>query len=150
MITEKLEDKIDHINISVSNLEEVVEFFVKILNFQLAKEEFLGGKWIDKVVTMDNVKAKFVKLVLPDTETSLEIIQYYHPKGSTNPNIHKANQIGFQHIAFEVNNIEQVYKKLLDNNIQVFSELQTYRRNKKLCYFHGPDNIILELAEYDE
>ena len=141
MITEKLEDKIDHINISVSNLEEVVEFFVKILNFQLAKEEFLGGKWIDKVVTMDNVKAKFVKLVLPDTETSLEIIQYYHPKGSTNPNIH---------IAFEVNNIEQVYKKLLDNNIQVFSELQTYRRNKKLCYFHGPDNIILELAEYDE
>ena len=45
-------------------------------------------------------------------------------------------------------NIETIYGKLKDAGVKMFSELQVYNQDKKLCYFAGPDDVILELAEY--
>ena len=140
--------KIDHINISVTNLKKSKEFFIDLLGFKLTKEGVLEGEWIDKVVNLKNVKAKYAQLVIPGSETSLELIQYYNPVGEKDSKINKANQIGFRHMAFEVKEIEKIYQKLKDARVNIFSELQVYNEKKKLCYFKGPDNIILELAEY--
>ena len=140
--------KIDHINIVVTNLEESTKFFVELLDFKVETEGFLQGEWIDKVVGLDNVKAKYNKLVIPNTETRIELIQYHNPVGEKDPNTGKSNQIGIRHIAFEVEDIEKVYTNLQNAGIKILSELQLYNQSKKLCYFVGPDDVILELAEY--
>ena len=143
-------NKIDHINISVTNLEKSKEFYINLLGFQLDVEGKLKGDWMDRTVGLKNVSAKFAKLIIPNTETSLELIQYYTPTGKKDLKLSSANQIGFRHMAFEVNGIEKVYQRLKDAGVKVFSELQFYKTNKKLCYFLGPDGEILELAEYRE
>ena len=140
--------KIDHINISVTNLEEATNFFVGLLDFKIEKKGDLEGKWIDKVVGLNKVKAKYVQLIIPGSETCMELIQYYNPIGEKDPNTGRSNQIGFRHIAFEVIEIEKVYAKLQKAGVKILSELQTYNKTKKLCYFVGPDDVILELAEY--
>jgi len=140
--------KIDHINISVTSLEEATKFFVELLDFKVEKEGHLEGKWIDKVVGLKDVNAKYVQLVIPGAETCMELIQYYNPVGEKDPKTGKSNQIGFRHIAFEVNEIEKVYTKLQKAGVKILSELQIYNETKKLCYFMGPDDVILELAEY--
>lgn len=140
--------KIDHINISVTNLEEATNFFVDLLDFCVEKEGLLEGKWIDRVVGLDDVKAKYVQLVLPSAATRIELIQYYNPIGEKDTNTGKSNQIGIRHIAFEVKGIEAVYSNLQKSGVKIISELQVYNKVKKLCYFVGPDDIILELAEY--
>jgi len=97
---------------------------------------------------MENVKAAFVSLCLPGAETKIELLQYISPKGESNPEIDKASQIGFRHVAFSVDDVQELYDQLKEKNINFFSNIQTNPYGKKMCYFHGPDNIILELAEF--
>jgi len=142
--------RIDHINISVTDIEITKRFFTELLDFKVEKEGYLEGDWMDRTVGLEKVQAKYAKLTIPGTETSIELIQYFRPEGGKDTLMNKANRIGFRHIAFEVKDIDTVYRKLKDAGVELFSEIQAYNVKKRLCYFYGPDDIILELAEYSQ
>lgn len=54
---------------------------------------------------------------------------------------------GIKHIAFVVENIEEVVATVKKKGWEVFVDTHTYENTYKLCYFHGPDGIIIELVE---
>ena len=140
--------KINHVNIVVSNLEETKAFFVQ-LGFEVGDESELSGEWISSIVGLSDVSARYVTLSLPGTETNLELIEYTSPPSEKDPNMDKANQIGFRHIAFEVNNIDNEVHRLKEKGIKFLSVIHTYpKKGKRLVYLWGPDRILLELAQY--
>lgn len=140
--------RINHVNIVVSNLEETKPFFIQ-LGFEVGDESELSGEWISSIVSLPDVKARYVTLSLPGTETNLELIEYASPPPGKDPNMDKANQIGFRHIAFEVDNIEDEVCRLKEIGITFLSSIHTYpKTGKRLVYFWGPDRILLELAQY--
>ena len=141
--------EIDHINIVVSNLETAKKFFIDILGFKIEDESLLEGDWISNVVGLENAKAMYTKLSLLNSKVNIELIQYYQPSSGKVEGNEKANQLGFRHLAFEVEKIEDVYEKLKNKDVKFFSPVQfNKKKGKKIVYFLGPDNIILELAEY--
>ena len=140
--------ELDHINIVVSNLEEARAFF---LNFGFIEHDAaeLTGDWISSIVGLEGVRARYVALHLPGSTTNLELIEYQSPPSSRDPATGRANQIGFRHLAFAVDNIEEEVARLRQAGIAFLSEVQTFARTgKKLVYLYGPDAILLELAEY--
>ena len=140
--------KINHINVVVSDLDEAKSFFIQ-LGFTIGDESELSGEWISSIVGLPNVRARYVTLKLPDTETNLELIEYASPPSEKDPNMDKANQLGFRHIAFEVDNIEDEVCRMKDKGIKFLSAIHTYpRTGKRLVYLWGPDRILLELAQY--
>ncbi len=140
--------KINHVNIVVSNLEETKAFFLQ-LGFEVGDESELSGEWISSIVGLPDVRARYATLSLPGTETNLEIIEYASPPSEKDPNLDRANQIGFRHIAFEVDNIEDEVHRLKEKGIKFLSEIHTYpKTGKRLVYLWGPDRILLELAQY--
>jgi catechol 2,3-dioxygenase-like lactoylglutathione lyase family enzyme len=139
--------KIDHINVVVRDLEAAKSFFVD-LGFIVLTEGRLEGEWIDKIVNLPNVSADYIALALPNTQTNLELIKYYSPEGERDSKLSLPNQIGFRHIAIEVEGIENIVFDLKNKEIQFFSDIQDYNNAKKLCYFLGPEGIVIELAEY--
>ena len=139
--------KIDHINVVVRDLEAAKSFFVD-LGFIVLTEGRLEGEWIDKIVNLPNVSADYIALALPNTQTNLELIKYYSPEGERDSKLSLPNQIGFRHIAIEVEGIENIVFDLKNKEIQFFSNIQDYNNAKKLCYFLGPEGIVIELAEY--
>jgi catechol 2,3-dioxygenase-like lactoylglutathione lyase family enzyme len=140
--------KIDHINIVVHDLFAVKQFFVE-LGFLVQHEGPLTGIWVDKVTGLENVKAEYCAIRLPDAQTAIELITYEMPESPITKQKQKPNDPGFRHLAFEVDHIENVVTKLKKKGYTFFSEIQRYEpSNKKLCYFYGPEGIILELAEY--
>jgi catechol 2,3-dioxygenase-like lactoylglutathione lyase family enzyme len=142
--------KIDHINIVVSDIEKAKDFFVTIgLVPNPDREGNIGGPWIDKVTKLKDASGYYCTLTIPGAQTNLELIHYDSPKSKTAFPKSKPNQLGLRHLAFEVENIEEIVSKLKKKGVSFFSEIQDYKEsNKKLCYFYGPDGIILELAEY--
>lgn len=138
---------IDHINISVTNLDVSTSFFVDHFGFEIQDKQHLSGKWLDDVVGLSGVDATYVQLSLPETETKLELIEYHHPKGIEEDSVGHSNAIGFRHIAIAVVDIEHNVEQLLSSGINCFSEIQDYK-TKKLVYCQGPDAIIVELAQY--
>ena len=139
--------RIDHINIVVSDLEAAKDFFLS-LGFTVVRRRLLQGEWLDKVVNLSNVKAEYIALAIPDTQTSLELLKYYTPEGESDTHISIPNRIGFRHMALEVEDIESVVADLKKKGIRFFSDIQVADNRKRFCYFLGPEGIILELAEY--
>jgi catechol 2,3-dioxygenase-like lactoylglutathione lyase family enzyme len=140
--------KIDHINVVVRDLDAAKNFFMHF-GFNVLREGELEGEWIEKIVGLSHVSANYIALALPDTQTNIELIKYYSPEGESDPKLSLPNQIGFRHIAMEVKEIEKIVSDLKRKGITFFSNVQTYDDTKKLCYFLGPEGIIIELAEYE-
>lgn len=139
--------KIDHINIVVENIDLVVKFF-KDIGLEEVANGYLEGDWLNNTVGLKNAKANYIALTIPNTETKIEIIKYLTPKGALVVDS-KANDMGYRHIAFEVEDIEIEVEKLRGKDIKLFSNIQIYPKNgKKLVYFYGPENIIIEYAQY--
>ena len=140
--------KINHINVVVSDLDEAKAFFVQ-LGFEVRDESDLSGEWISSIVDLPNVSARYVTLKLPCTETNLELIEYINPPSERDTNMSMANQMGFRHIAFEVENIDETVQNMRDIGIKFISSIHAYpKTGKRLVYFWGPDGILLELAQY--
>ena len=139
---------IDHINIVVSDLEKVKEFFVSC-GFTVEHEGNLEGGWISDIVGLKDVRARYSKLALPGLATKLELVTYISPSSEHDPIVSKANQLGFRHLAFEVEDIDDVVATLTGRGIEFMSQVHTYEpTQKRLVYFYGPEGILLELAQY--
>lgn len=140
--------KIDHFNIVVQDLELVKNFFLK-LGFKLDDQAELSGDNISAVVGLKDVKAEYVKLSISNDSVSLELIRYDQPAAKSIAGLGVANTMGFRHLAFEVDDIEQTLTDLKAQGVKPLSAIQEYQpTQKKLVYFLGPEDILLELAEY--
>ena len=142
-------ENMDHVNIVVSDLAKSTDFFTQLGFNVLVKPSPLSGDWISNIVGLKNVQAQYTVLSLPNATTHLELIQYESPPSKHDADVAKANQIGFRHLAFCVSDIEGLVKSLQARNVTFMSPVQIYpKTGKKLVYFTGPDNILLEFAQY--
>jgi catechol 2,3-dioxygenase-like lactoylglutathione lyase family enzyme len=140
--------RLDHINIVVTDLSRAKEFFLN-LGFEEGDSSTLSGEWISAIVGLEGVDAAYVSLHLPGSETAIELLEYRHPYSNRDPDMGKANQLGFRHLAFAVSDIEATVRKLRQMDVEFLSDIQTYEKTgKRLVYFYGPDGILLELAQY--
>lgn len=141
--------RIDHLNIVVSDLKKTKNFFT-LLGFEASPEAELSGKWISEVVGLEEVEAKYIALRHPESTVTIELIHYISPLPETTPEENRPNTVGLRHLAFAVDNIESAVKRLQAAGIEFMSEVKTYpATGKKIVYSRGPDEIILELAEYN-
>jgi len=132
----------------VRDLDGVTDFFVK-LGFEIEDRAALSGEWISEIVGLEHVLAVYVKLSFPGSELRLELIRYDSPNSDKVATGGKPNDPGFRHLAFAVTDIDDVVKNLKGQGIDFFSPVHTYEKTgKRLVYFRGPENILLELAEY--
>lgn len=146
----QLLERIDHVNIVVKDLAAVTRFFLS-LGFRQKDQSRLSGKWISKTVGLDDVDAEYVKLTLPGDGASLELIQFRNPPLLPVPRPGKANTQGLRHLAFRVADIEAAVLYLEEQGITPVSAVQEYSpARKKLVYFKGPEDILLELAQYGD
>ncbi|AWN75605.1 VOC family protein [Legionella anisa] len=141
----------DHVTIAVNDLPAAIEFF-KLLNFIETHNVIIENEPFAKYMNIPAVKADHVTLVLyhGDKEAKphfeIQLLHFYHPKPQMDPNIHRLDKYGYNHLCLAVDNIEEVIERLQNNNVKILSEILDFN-NRKLVYFEGPNGIILELAE---
>lgn len=141
----------DHVTVVVSDLAAAIEFF-KLLNFVETHNVIIENEPFAKYMDIPNVKADHVTLVLhhgnkeAEPHFEIQLLHFYHPHPKTDPNIHRLDKYGYNHLCFAVDNIEDMIKKFQDKNVKVLTDILDFN-DRKLIYFQGPDGIILELAE---
>ena len=147
---------VDHINIVVTDLGRSLRFYCDVLGFRKTREASLEGEWIDRIVGLRGVKARAAFIVAPAGEPRIELLEYDAPKGGANAETSKSNTIGLRHIALRVDDMAATVARLRAEKVNVFSDpvrvppgvVQHDAGEKTLVYFHDPDGVILELAEY--
>ncbi len=104
-----------HTNITARDWKRLADFYIKVFECKIKPpKRDLKGEWLDKAIGIKNARQMGVHLSLPGYENppTLEIFSY-EEFIDTAPIM--ANQIGFTHIAFEVEDVDTIVKKALDN-----------------------------------
>ena len=149
---------IDHVNLVVRDLEEMIAFYQGVLGLTPTKRVTISGEWIDQVVGLKDAHGDVVYLELPNGPR-VELIRYNHPPAMRPDNLGQSNVPGIRHIAFRVEQLDTVVKRLRDARVEFLSAVQlvpdaqvTYAGGvrKRLVYFRDPEGNLLELCEYSK
>jgi catechol 2,3-dioxygenase-like lactoylglutathione lyase family enzyme len=138
--------RMDHVGIVVEDLSDAVAFFVE-LGLELLGEAEVEGDWVDRVVGLEGVRSQIAMLRTPDGHAQLELSQFLAPLADGGDRHPPANAIGIRHIAFVVEDVDDVVARLRARGAELVGELERYRDSYRLCYVRGPEGIIVELAQ---
>lgn len=138
--------RIDHIGVVVDDLDRAKAFFLDF-GFTVQGESEEQSELLDKVVGMNGAKSRIVFLKAPNNQLTLELTKFLHPADEPAPKETNMYSRGIKHIAFVVENIEDVVAIVKQKGWEVFVDIYNYQDTYKLCYFRGPENIVIELVE---
>jgi catechol 2,3-dioxygenase-like lactoylglutathione lyase family enzyme len=139
--------RMDNVLIVVDDLEAATAFFVE-LGMELEGEAPVEGRWVDRVVGLDDVRQDVAMLRTPDGHGRLELTKFQNPTAlSAEPNNAPVNTLGIRRIMFAVEDIEEVLARLRAHGAELVGELEQYEDSYRLCYVRGPEGIIIALAE---
>jgi len=138
--------RMEHVGMVVDDLAAATEFFVE-LGLELQGEAPVEGRWVDGVVGLVGVRAEIAMLQTPDGHGRLELTKFHSPPAEAGNRNAQANTPGIRHIAFAVKDIDAVVAGLRARGTELVGKLERYEDSYRLCYFRGPEGIIVELAE---
>jgi catechol 2,3-dioxygenase-like lactoylglutathione lyase family enzyme len=138
--------RMDHVGIVVDDLAAAIEFFVQ-LGLELEGEASVDGRWVDRVLGLDGVRADIAMLQTPDGHGRIELSTFHTPSYQGDNPPAQANAPGIRHLSFAVEDIDALVAGLRARGVELVGELERYEDVYRLCYVRGPEGIIVELAE---
>lgn len=122
--------KIHHIAIICSNYEISKKFYTEILGLKIIREVYREAR--------DSYK---LDLSIGDSQVEL----FSFPNSPDRPSYPEA--LGLRHLAFEVDNIDEVVSELKFHNIEVEPIRIDEFTGKRFTFFSDPDKLPIELYE---
>ena len=141
---------LNHIGVTVSNLERSIEFYTR-LGIQQPPAEWvfpISGEWLSKLVCEEGAEIRVAFLPV-EGDVVLELLEYQSPRGAT-ANTKPNRDAGAMHIALNVDDVDEVYSRL-KSEIQFNSEPQTVEMGpwagNRVVYLNDPDGTPVELVQ---
>jgi catechol 2,3-dioxygenase-like lactoylglutathione lyase family enzyme len=139
--------RMDNVLIVVDDLEAAKAFFAE-LGMELEGEAPVEGRWADRVVGLNDVRADIAMMRTPDGHGRVELTKFHTPPAiRAEPGPAPANTLGIRRIMFTVDDIDDVVARLCRHGAELVGEVAQYEDNYRLCFLRGPEGIIIGLAE---
>ncbi len=142
-----------HTNIISTDWKALADFYVKTFNCKIVPPiRKQSGAWLERGTGLENAKLEGAHLLLPgykENGPTLEIFQY---ETVEKQDIVAPNKRGFGHIAFEVDSVEVVLKKLETNGGKAFGEITKNEVQGigeiTFVYARDPEGNLIELQSW--
>lgn len=129
-------NKVDHIGIAVSNLDEAIKLYEEVLGVKLHGTE---------IVEKQKVKVAF----LPVGDTEVELLEATSPDSPIAKYIEAKGQ-GIQHLAFRVDDIEKALEEMKERGMRLIDEKPRYGAGgARIAFLHpkSTNGVLIELCE---
>lgn len=142
-----------HFNLIVADMEKTKEFYHQRLGLEMALETVIEDDEFSRGVGLPGTKVLATFFKLPNQAGLLETFQYVNPQGRPIRADAQANDGGWGHLCFQVDDIEKAYRALQAKGIQFLSTPVTLSKHHphfpgvRFCYFLGPDREVLEILQ---
>src|SRR6266436_2301168 len=103
-----------HFNLIVSDMQTTKEFYNGRLGLEIAVETVIEDPEFSRGVGLPDTKVLATFFKLPNNAGLIETFQYVNPKGKPVPADSKPNNGGWQHLCFQVDDINATCKALQD------------------------------------
>jgi catechol 2,3-dioxygenase-like lactoylglutathione lyase family enzyme len=78
----------------------------------------------------------------------IELLKFLHPLPAPENGVGTPNNIGYRHIDFDVDNIDEMTSRLEQQGWQFLSPVQTVSSmNLKTVYFLGPEGVLIQMTQ---
>lgn len=142
--------RVNHVSITVKNLDQVVDWFRDKLGCTNIWEPYEHkGEMVEKLTGLPGAHLRVRKVQVQDFV--LEFIQYLSPPGRELKG--NTNDVGYPHIGFEVDDINKAYEQLKQRGVK-FKSPPTKITNPanpmfgwQVVYFWGPEGMTLEFQQ---
>lgn len=139
--------RMDNVLIVVEDLDTVIDFFVE-LGMELEGRGPVEGRWVERVIGVDDVRQEVAMLRTPDGHGRIELAMFHTPAATRSEPIDApANTLGIRRVMFAVDDIDDVVARLRDHGASLVGELERYEDLYRLCYVRGPEGIVVGLAQ---
>ena len=137
--------EIRHTGIVVDDLKKSLWFYKEKMGFKLFKHMDESGHFIDKILGIRNIKVTTVKMTLGNGQM-IELLDFSsHKKDILQRSV---NDIGPTHLAFTVDNIDEIYDDFLHDGIEFISTPKVSEDgNVKVVFCKAPEGTYIELVE---
>lgn len=140
-------NRMDNVLIVVEDLEAAKAFFIE-LGMVLEGEMQIAGRWVDRVIGIENARSQIATLRTPDGHGRIELDQFHAPAAlEAGPRNAPVNTLGIRRIMFAVDGIDDVVARLRSHGAELVGEIAQYEDLYRLCFVRGPEGIIIGLAE---
>ena len=135
-----------HIGIAVTNMKKSLHFYRDLLGLEIVREMDESGEYIDNMLSLNNVNVKTVKMSANNGVTLIELLEFKsHPKENKQREIY---DIGASHVAFTVENLNEMYEYLLNLGVKFNAPPQTSPdKFAKIAFCKDPDGTPIELVQ---
>lgn len=137
---------IRHTGIVVSDMHTSLRFYRDLLGMEVWADFEDDSKMVQDVTGVKGAKVWMIKLKAEDG-VSIELLQYLsHPQAVPEPR--RACDVGCNHIALQVDDLDTLHEKLLDEGIE-FNVAPTVSSEgfAKVTYCRDPEGVLVELVE---
>ncbi|HEX9722253.1 MAG TPA: VOC family protein [Candidatus Paceibacterota bacterium] len=136
-----------HFGIVTNDMEKALHFYRDLLGLQIKRDMQEEGEFIDTILGLKGVKVRTVKMVAQNGDTLVELLEYASHKGKKREN-YEIFDLGASHVAFTVENVDEVYNKLRENGIRFTCPPKVSVDGKaKVTFCFDPDGVPIELVE---
>jgi catechol 2,3-dioxygenase-like lactoylglutathione lyase family enzyme len=137
---------IEHIGLSVSDLDRSVAFYRDILGLEVVRIiEPSPDSPLEKVVSLPGCRARIAHM--QSEKGMLELFEYITPRGKPIPIDHRQADNGFIHMGFTSTDARADYRFLRDNGVKFLSDPVEFRPGVWIFYFYGPDGEVCEMRQ---
>jgi catechol 2,3-dioxygenase-like lactoylglutathione lyase family enzyme len=143
-----------HISINSPDWKRLVQFYIDVFDCKLVPPlRHLHGEWFEKAIGIPGAEVHGAHIALPgygENGPTIEIFTHTNQSGThSNPFNHQ----GFGHIAFQVDDVEAAYQKLLDHGGSSDGEIVTkyydsLNKTLTMIYAKDPDGNIVEIQKW--
>jgi catechol 2,3-dioxygenase-like lactoylglutathione lyase family enzyme len=139
----------NHVGIVVSDLEASIRFYEALTGTKVENRDAIGGDRMASVQGLDKVLIRYANVHLENL--NIDLLQYQEPPPKKAD--YAANEIGAMHLCFEVDDFEEVHRRMADAGIEFSGEPITFEQSDGLengigttvAYFDDPDGTHLEI-----
>ena len=118
--------RMDNVLIVVDDLEATKAFFAE-LGMELDGETTVEGRWVDRVVGLEGVRADIATMRTPDGHGRVELSKFHTPPAvKALPESAPANTLGIRRIMFAVEDINDVVARLQRHGAELVGEIAQY------------------------
>ncbi len=135
----------NHTGFVVRDLDASVRFYRDVVGLKIVRTMERDGAPISQVIGYENTHLKGTILSAGDSH-SLELIQYINPAPTERPT-EERNALGASHLAFNVDDIEETFERLVRDGARKLNPPATMQPGRKACYMQDPDGNWIELIE---
>ena len=136
----------NHVGISVADIERSIDFYCRMLEMKQACEVFpFGGKDFEEIMDLDGAQGRMC--VVGNGDMQVELFEFAAPApASRNPD-YSVGDRGISHFGVSVPDIDSAYQRLQAAGVRIHSPIKTFPGGTRAIYARDPDGNVFELVE---